>query len=318
MPLPPIRQGTEMGKQLSPSVFLSEPARDGAITKTASSQEKSNASSRHQDTRSMPVQSSHLAPPTVIILFTWMSAHPQHISKYIDGYQAQYPDSPIVIVRSTPPDLFYRTIRAQRQRVSPAVSYLLSLLPSSGDDEHPDGSTAPQLILHVFSNGGSHQLCNFLQAYRTTTTLPFPPHIKIFDSCPGRAQFQRSVLALAVGVPRVQPVRFVMTCLIYIVISLYWFILVPLRITDPIERIRRSLLDEKLMQGELRRCYVYSEADAMVGWRDVEDSAREAVRKGFRVRSEKFEGSGHCAHIKVKGGEPYWQLVGEVWQDKID
>lgn len=52
----------------------------------------------------------------------------------------------------------------------------------------------------------------------------------------------------------------------------------------------------------------------MVDWLDVEAHAQDAVKSGFVVRSEKFEGSGHCAHMRVEGGTRYWAIVKEMWQ----
>lgn len=73
--------------------------------------------------------------------------------------------------------------------------------------------------------------------------------------------------------------------------------------------MRQALNDPELMEGEKRRCYIYGEADRMVGWSDVEDHARVAAKEGgFEVRKEKFVGSGHCAH--VRGAEQrYWEVV---------
>ena len=68
------------------------------------------------------------------------------------------------------------------------------------------------------------------------------------------------------------------------------------------------------MKSESSRCYIYSESDFMVGWRDIEDHAIDAADKGFTVQSEKFDGSGHCAHVRVAGGAKYWAVVDRLWQ----
>jgi len=66
--------------------------------------------------------------------------------------------------------------------------------------------------------------------------------------------------------------------------------------------------------GEVRRTYIYSEADALVDWRDVESHAAAAVENGFRdVRLEKFEGSMHVAHARADEGR-YWRVVRETWE----
>ena len=69
------------------------------------------------------------------------------------------------------------------------------------------------------------------------------------------------------------------------------------------------------MKGELKRGYIYSEADQMVDWRVVEEHARDAEAKGFVVRREKFEESGHVAHMRVGGGVRYWGIVEGMWEE---
>ena len=278
-------------RKLSPSVYLYEPpkTRDAPVAHT----------------RVTHVTSS--SAPKLIILVTWMSANPLHISKYVLGYQSRYPSSRILLIGSSIPDLFYRSTQTQRLRITPAVSAIISLSTAITNAD-------PEILLHVFSNGGSHQTRNLCLAYSETTSHPFPPHVTIFDSCPGRATFQRSVLALSASLPSVQPLRLLLLLLIYVVISVYWIIFIPLGIPDPVERIRRALNDEVMMQNERSRCYIYSEADLMVGWDDVEAHARDAAAKGLVVRTAKFHESGHCAHVRVGGGDRYWAIIAKMWR----
>lgn len=275
--------------QLSPVVYLYEPAEDD-----------------HSNVFSSPSSSKRSSNPKLIILVTWMSAHPLHISKYILGYQAHFPSSRILLIRSSPLDLLYRSTRTQRRWVTPAVSVILSSCTTT--------NTKPELLLHIFSNGGSHQAHNLLRAYSEINSDTIPSHVTIFDSSPGRSTFKRSVLALSSALPSTLPIRLFLLLIIYVIISVYWIIFVPFGIPDPIERIRQALNDRGLMKRETSRCYIYSEADPMVDWLDVEAHAQDAVKSGFVVRSEKFEGSGHCAHMRVEGGTRYWAIVKEMWQ----
>ena len=284
--------------RLSSSVYLSEPPQRSATHSAASNITGINVVNIGQTTFGRP------SPPSprskLIVLFTWMSAHPSHISKYVSGYRTHYPTCRILVIRSSPADMFYRPTQVQRHRVTPAVSALLSHF-----DTHNDSG----IIFHIFSNGGSHQFCNFFHAYSEITSQAFPSHIKIFDSCPGRGTFKRTILALSPGLPLFLPARFLSLLLIYVVISIYWVIFVPLKIPDPIERLRQTLNSQTVMPGETKRCYIYSETDPMVGWRDVEDHAREAARLGAVVQCEKFERTGHCAHVREGGGVRYWAIV---------
>ena len=284
--------------QLSPSVFLFQS--DSQATAAATSSPESIPS---------PIGLSCLK---LIILITWISAQPSHINKYILGYHSLYPTSKILIVRSSPPDIFHRSRKAQRRSVAPTISTILASFTHT--DPAPKHET-PELILHIFSNGGSHQARNLRLAYRETASAPFPPHVTIFDSCPGRATFKRSVLALSSALPQSPALRVLLLGVIYITVSICWLLFVPWHIPDPIERVRQALNEPELMEGEKRRCYIYSEADRMVGWSDVEDHARTAAEGGFEVREEKFVGSGHCAH--VRGAERrYWGVVSGFYKEE--
>lgn len=128
-----------------------------------------------------------------------MSAHPDHISKYLLNHRTHYPTSRILVIRTSPLDMIYRRTSTHHRRVAPAIPAVLSSYPSTCSE--------PEIILHVFSNGGSRQVCNFLSAYSKAPSYPFPPHVTIFDSCPGRVTFKRFVLALSSALPSFAPAR---------------------------------------------------------------------------------------------------------------
>lgn len=309
MPRPNAETSLSDLEQLSPSVYLSQPTKNadslgaapavGAVHFARPKQVISNNAS-------VPERPSRA--PKIIVLCSWMSAHPAHVLKYVQGYRIHYPASRIIVIRSTPPDLFYRRASTQQHHLTPAISAVLSSCSISSD--------APEIILHIFSNGGSHQARNLLLAYRRVTSAPFPPHVTIFDSCPGRATFRRSVLALSSALPSSWFARLILLGLIYAIVSVYWIIFVPLSLTDPIERVRQTLNSRTIMGRETRRCYIYSEADSMVGWRDVEAHTRSAVENGFVVQREKYGASGHCSHVRVDGGTRYWGVVHTLWQSR--
>ena len=289
--------------QLSPSVYLLKPSTSTKLLNLSDSAPPQQSVFG----KGSASDSSSLAPK-IIILCSWMSAHPTHILKYVQGYRNLYPSSRIIVIQSAPQDLFYRRASTQQQHLVPVISAILSCYSTSSD--------TPNILLHIFSNGGSHQARNLLLAYRTVTSGPFPPHVTVFDSCPGRATFRRSVLALSSALPSSWFVRLLLLGLIYIVLAVYWVIFVPLRLPDPIERVRQTLNSRLMMPNETRRCYIYSQADPMVGWRDVEAHAQSAVDNGFIVRCEKYDTSGHCSHVRFDGGTRYWAAVRMLWHSK--
>lgn len=280
-------------QKLSPSVYLWEPPSSN-----------STATSIHP---------SPCPPPKLVLLFTWMSAQPVHIFKYIHNYQTHYPTSRILVIRSSPLDSLYHRTSTLRRCLTPAVHDLLASLQPTTTSSSTNNN--PELIIHIFSNGGSHQFCNFISTYHTLTSTPFPTHIKILDSCPGRATFRRTILALSSPLSS-SPfiVRLPSLFLIYFLIGIY-FITIRFRLfQDPILRVRATLND--FSQGERGRCYIYSKADPMVGWWDVEAHAMEAMERGLRVKQETYVGTGHCAHVREGGGVRYWEVVKGMWEDE--
>ena len=248
---------------------------------------------------------SGISAPKVLILCTWMNARPVHIKKYIDGYQALFPATKIILIRSSTPDVTYRSTATLQARVEPAVAVIRAACAQE--------PSSPEVLLHVFSNGGSHQSITLLRTYQSTTGHVFPIHAKILDSCPGRGNFSRSYLALSEPLAR-QPiyVRFLGSMAVFLALCFLGVSVFLLRIENPIETIRQGLNDRKTIM-ETKRVYIYSDADPMVHWQEVEDHADDARIKGYTVQLEKFEGSGHAAHVRVGGGERYWRIVENLW-----
>lgn len=294
--------------KVSPSVYLCEPPQTAARPPLSPlNEEVCLAHARWAISGGAGIPLSPCPPPKLIILVTWMSARLPHIFKYVFGYRARYPTSRILVIRSSPSDLFYRRTNTQRCRVAPAISAVLSSCSFN--------SANPEIILHIFSNGGCHQSRNLFLAYSQTTSCPFPPHVTILDSCPGRASFKQSALALSSALPSFLPTRSFLLLLIYVIVGVYWVSFIPLGIPDPIERLRQFLNSRTELRGEIKRCYIYGDTDPMVGWGDVEDHARDAAGRGFKVQREEFQGTGHCAHIRLGGGKRYWAIVESLWRE---
>ena len=245
--------------------------------------------------------------PKLVVLCSWMAAHSTHITKYITGYQSLFPTAQILLIRSEAPDIIYRSKATLRRRSEPAIDLVRSTCA-----KEPSG---PEILLHVFSNGGSHQAMNLFQNYQASVGQRFPIHAKILDSCPGRGNFKRSYLALSAPFDR-QPIylRLPSSLAVVIILCIHWILVTSRIIENPIETIRQGLND-KQMTRETNRVYIYSDADRMVHWEEVEDHAADARSKGFAVDLERFEGSGHAAHVRVGGGERYWQIVKDLWRE---
>jgi len=236
-----------------------------------------------------------------------MSARLVHVEKYIEGYRRLYPTSHVILIRSAVPDLLYRPTRTQYRWLTPAINVILTTC-STADNRRPE------ILLHIFSNGGCHNTLNLIRHFQEATSLPFPSHVKILDACPGRGTLKESINSVSASLPRPPLVRIALSVFLYLLMCVYWLSFAPFGIPDPIERIRQALNDEVLMKAEIRRGYVYSTRDTMVNWRDVEAHAVDAERRGYAVRKEKFGASEHCAHVRIGGGERYWAVVDSFWQ----
>lgn len=246
--------------------------------------------------------------PKLTVLCTWMSAAPVHITKYIKSYQALYPHACILLIRTGPLDFAYHTQKTLERRLTPAVDVVRSICPL--DSQH----SPPRVLLHIFSNGGSLQAVTLLRSYRAAVGQAFPVHATLMDSCPGPAKFDSAFRTLTLplgGQPAL--IRLPMSGLIYALFGLWWNILFALGAPDPHETLWEGLNDKGLVK-ETKRVYIYSEADDMMDWQGVEEHARVARRRGWRVEMEKFEGSRHVAHVRVGDGVRYWGIVEKLWK----
>ena len=255
--------------------------------------------------------------PSLIILMTWMSASPMHISKYIKEYQARFPNSCILTITSDPADYLLRPTFVRRRCIAPAVKAIVASCYPSAPSTRAEVLATPDIILHVFSNGGCYQALNLLTTYQLLSRPchVFPQHLTILDSCPGRGTFALSVRALSSALPQQRQMRFLLSVFVYVIVSAYWLALVPWGTQDPIERTRRRLNDRQIVQGEVLRKYLYSDVDTMVPSREVVLHARDAEDNGFKFELERFKGTAHCAHIRADGGQRYWAIVQDAWTE---
>ncbi|KAK3345683.1 hypothetical protein B0H65DRAFT_589253 [Neurospora tetraspora] len=305
-------------------------------------------------------------PPKLILLYSWMGARDPHIAKYITPYQALFPSTPILLIKSEMKHVFKpKSAWPEMEGVVPVLREIFGsemLQPGSDNFGSVEGesSTAlassttsnsihreneedpdPELLIHLFSNGGSAQLLSLHQYLlsQSTLRLRLPSHLTIFDSAPGKMAYFPTYLALShVLLPPPSRARFPLWLfslstlrrlfvapLIHLWVSLLWtsnFLsrLLRLRFLEsPLGKLAREQNDTAPDKGraerEKGRMYIYSEEDELVGWRDVEGHMAEAKRRGKRVRGEKFAGTGHVGHARGGGNaERYWGVVNSFWE----
>lgn len=102
----------------------------------------------------------------------------------------------------------------------------------------------------------------------------------------------------------------------------FYYLALKLRLTGEggkgaVTVLRRRLNDPNLIPRGSVRTYVYSTADELVEWRDVEVHAKEAEERGWgggKVRMVKYQETGHVAHM-MTDPEKYWgEVVQRTWE----
>ncbi|KAJ5171267.1 Protein of unknown function DUF829 TMEM53 [Penicillium coprophilum] len=236
-----------------------------------------------------PSNSNEKADRPVIFLAFWMNAPPRALAKYVVEYRRLVPSARIMFVTSSSNDFIWRLgTQSRRARVAPAVEAMRGLV----TPENP-------VFVHFFSNGGMSSTTHLLQTWKNATGTPLPLSGMILDSAPGSPSLRAGLKAFSFALPRM------------------WI----LRLLDPISLARKLINDTSLMRaahsgGTLSRCYIYSDTDDLVDWRDVESHAANAEAEGWAVRRESFKNSPHVGHMRAEP-DRYWGIVREYLGDLV-
>ncbi|KAJ5167719.1 uncharacterized protein N7482_003313 [Penicillium canariense] len=242
--------------------------------------------------------------PLIFIAF-WMNAPPRALAKYVVEYRRIVPSARIIFIRSSSNDFFFRsTASAQQARVAPAVDALRA----SVNPENP-------VFMHVFSNGGLFRTTHLLKAYRNATGNSLPISSMIVDSAPGTASTAAAMRAFSFALPKLWILRLLSKSALWVSLILIKAFQTLTRSPDAISLAREAINDTALVQaanakGVPTRCYIYSDTDDLVDWRDVERHASESEASGWAVRREKFQGTPHVGHMRAQP-ERYWSIVKE-------
>ncbi|KAL2012535.1 hypothetical protein VTN00DRAFT_60 [Thermoascus crustaceus] len=235
--------------------------------------------------------------PSLVVLCAWLFAAPKHIAKYTQLYQTRLPHAEILLIRPVPAVV--------------AIRRFLDSLPSpplvTPDFSESDKKNKKEerhynynLLIHAFSNAGSHAAVQLAEAFLNfqNENRPLP--------------ITGSLVLKALG-----------AALIYLVIGVV-AVLDAFSITENvISKTRRELnnITNAFLQPWIPRVYLYSKADVMVPWRDVlahTDLAKQKLQlllasqsqtaspqksKSFDlddlIRTVQFNGGSHAGHITV-------------------
>lgn len=233
-----------------------------------------------------------------------MNAGTRHIAKYLDYYKALYPNTPILLLRSSTADFFLNTASRQKVELEPAISTLRAYTSS------PDR----KLLVHALSNGGCGQLAFLSKVYFELTGSPLPARTVVMDSAPGRSRVQQGVNAFTTGMSKAWYVRLPVMAVFGILITVFFTLPEVFGKKNLANTMRDNLnsIEPEYVSKEARRCYIYSDTDALILDTDIEDHAKQAEERGLKVDTFKFVGTAHVAHMKSDPVK-YWAVVEKAW-----
>jgi len=241
---------------------------------------------------------NHCTGPEMIILCTWFRALPKHIAKYIDAHRQRYPEAQILVIESTVGDMMYTPYSVQRNRLSPVVDIVKEM-----------ASANHEILLHVFSNGGSNSAVQLAEAWRSSQSLPFPATSMVLDSCPGSPSLKLAADAVVSSSPKNSH---------WWVIIFAWTVVVPfvafpslLGGPNVVSLLRERLNEARLFSTSTRRVYICSSTDLMVPQDDVVSHCKSARLAGYDAKLIEFNGSAHVSHV-MKDPIRYWSAVEDV------
>lgn len=217
-------------------------------------------------------------------------------------YHALYPSARIITL-SSPPEVFISTSTASRlASFKPVVSAI-------------DTSPNPRILLHVFSNGGALTTADICTVYKRSTSKLLPISALILDSAPGKPTIQEGWAAMSIGLPK-GIMWYPGAAFVAAGVGLAGFVQWAFGWETLVHTTGRMMNDGRLVERGAKRLYVFSEKDALVGWRDVEAHVEEARKTGVNVEVLKETDTPHVQHMLLDA-ERYWAKVEELWRSTV-
>ncbi|KAH6611704.1 hypothetical protein B0J18DRAFT_442034 [Chaetomium sp. MPI-SDFR-AT-0129] len=277
--------------------------------------------------------------PTAIVIYGWGDARPRHVAKYIDGYRQLYPHSKIVLIFSPILKALYQTLEARSRTMVPVIEAIDPglLLSNNGKNNTTTTTTGPiapseRVLLHVMSNTGGINCAATLHAYAAhangASSSVFPHHLLVCDSTPGSTHFIPNIgrwsRAMALGAtprwfgskPGTGPLFALIQLLAVLFLGCLHGLGWVLGTTSAAGFSTRAVNDPALSDRTAKRLYLYSQADDIIGWEDIEEHAADARQKGWDVTTEMFEGTPHVGHMRAHP-EQYWGAIAAAWEEAV-
>lgn len=250
------------------------------------------------DKPSGQASTTSIEEPSLILFAAWMDAAPRHIAAYTTRYQRVFPTSSILVVTTASSHFLFQSNARRLRELEPALDILV----------HEEG----RILLHAFSNGGATAAWLLARTIRQRSGKSLPVSKICFDSAPGTQDYNRSLAAFALALPKNRFLKFLGMLLLRIFLAM-WFEYTYIRGTEKfLDILRKGLNDTQLFPNTATRLYIYSIADKLIKWQDVESHAKEAEGHGCKVQMCKYVDSGHVAHL-LRDGKRYWSAVVGLW-----
>jgi len=265
----------------------------------------------HQASTSDAVNARHdnNQAPSLIVLCTWLGgASTRRIRKYTTKYQQLFPHACILLIRTILLDITLRSFQRVRTQLAPARDAIRKVLRKTSPAH---GNLDNGILLHIFSHGGSNTAIQLAISMLEDGT-PLPLKQIVFDCCPGDETFQKAYDAAVASLPAFQPVQIVGRLLLYPAIGTITG-LQHFGVMSSVKNLRVQLNDPALFGSHTRRLYLYSAADRMVNFEDVQSHMEAAREQNYQVESILFERAQHCALI-MEDSAKYWAAIESFWR----
>jgi hypothetical protein len=230
----------------------------------------------------------------LILIFAWNAAAAKHIAKYTLTYQKLFPTSRILLIRCFTSDMF-RSTATYEKMLQPAMDLVAEHVGSKGE-----------VLVHSFSNGGGNQVNEFAKAWKKKYGTKMPMRVQILDSSPTKGPWMKSHAAIAASLPKTTFWSWFGGALVHLLLVCTFIANLVMRRENKMIVLCRELNDETVFDTSVPRLYLYSRADAMVGFEEADEA------KGWDVTKVQFERSSHCGHVR-EDEEKYWTAVMAAW-----
>ena len=237
----------------------------------------------------------------LILIFSWNAAAEKHIVKYTIAYQKLFPTASILLIRCFTRDLF-RWRAEYASLLKPAMDLVNSHVTAGGE-----------VLVHSFSNGGGNQVNELAKAWTQRFGGKMPMRVHVFDSSPSKGSWMRSHAAIAASLPKTLLWRWFGGAMLHLVLFFTMILDVVLHREKKMAVLCRELNNEDVFDNTVPRVYVYSRADEIVTFEDVEEHADIAESKGWDVTRVHFSNSAHCGHVREDEAK-YWATIMEAWR----